>query len=593
MVEIGSASPAYGPAQAEKGLHYYLGFLRRQRWTIALPALAIITLATLAAVLLPAEFQARATILIEEQEVSQDYVRSVSSGYAAQQVQVISQRVLTLDTITEIVNKYHLYQDEDSDSRRPTMALARTFRRNMSLDLVSADIIDPRGRPSEATIAFTLAFLGPTPEITRQITSDLVELFLNENRRNRTDQANSTAEFLAKEAAQLKDEMNQLESQLADFKQAHDGSLPEQYKFNLGILERAQRELYDLDSRLKVLRDNRVELKAEMSQLSPTAPVVLPSGEVVLSDRERLRALQTEYRRASAIYRDNHPDVIRLKREIATLQNEMGVSVDVQDLQRQLYEQRSRLEELRSRYNDNYHAVQSAQRVLAQIERSIAAARADSDTASTEPVADNPAYILLRSKVSAIDSELRTTQVKRRELETRIERYEKLLSRAPQVERDYNALRLEHANVAEKYSDIRSKQREAEAASAVELEQKGQRFSLIEPPVLPTDPVSPNRPAILFLGVVLGAGVGIGLALLRDTLGGRIHGVSALSAEMGFAPLVAIPYIEVTRGGVTPLRLAAMLLLALLLASVVGGWLVHQFVAPLDKILPNQIMDVL
>ena len=80
----------------------------------------------------------------------------------------------------------------------------------------------------------------------------------------------------------------------------------------------------------------------------------MPSGEVVLSDSDRLKALQSEYRRKAAIYKDNHPDVIRLQREITALQTQLGIKTDVDDLRRQLQEQNRRLADLRGRYKNNH-----------------------------------------------------------------------------------------------------------------------------------------------------------------------------------------------------------------------------------------------
>ena len=124
------------------------------------------------------------------------------------------------------------------------------------------------------------------------------------------------------------------------------------------------------------------------------------------------------------------------------------------------------------------------------------------------------------------------------------DRYEEIIKRSPDVEKDYEALLREYNLATNKAQDTKRKQQDAQMSKSLEENRKGERFILIEPPAVPSDPVSPNRPAIIFLGLVLGVGVGLGLALLRETLDGGIQSTGELASLMGEPPLVAIPYIE-------------------------------------------------
>lgn len=568
--------------EAGKTLPEYLAMLRRRKFALLLPAVAVFAIALLLAFGLPASYQSKATILIEEQEIPQDFVRSTITSFAAQQVQVISQRVLTVETINGIAEKFGLYQDPDSNRRLPRTELAKLFREDMTLDLVSAEVIDPRsGRPTEATIAFTLAFEASSPSMAQKVTNELVTLFLNENLRERTDQAASTARFLDEEAGRLDEELVVLEEELARFKAANEGSLPELYQFNLSTLERTQRELSDVRLRLQELEKRKIELGAEMAQLSPQAPVVLPSGDVVLSDLDRLRALESELRRKRAIYRETHPDITRLQREVDTLRDELGVGLSPSTLREQLREQRGRLAELRSRYNDNHAEVVTTRRVIGELEASLA--QAERGPSQPEPVADNPAYVLLQTQLNATKSDIRSLTAKEQELTDKLARYEARIQRAPDVEKDYQALLRDYENATAKYQEIRAKQREAAVARNLEQEQKGERFVLVEPPVLPADPVSPNRPAIIFLGFVLAGGVGVGMALVREAMDGALHGATELARAMGGqSPLVTVPYIDTATDVARQRRLLVAAGGAAVLAGVLFLVYLHLFFRPLD-----------
>lgn len=525
-------------------LRDYVDVIRRRKTSLIVPTVVVLLLALMVAFGIPAKYRSQATILIEEQEIPSDFVRTTISSYADQRVQVISQRVLTVERISTIIDEFNLHSDLDPGSQMYGVELASAFRDNVEMELVSAEVIDPRsGRPTEATIAFTLAFNSPSATTAQLVASELVTLFLNENVRDREERASSAEEFLDNEAGQLNQELLEIEQRLADFKTENEGSLPEQYSFNLATLERTQRERSDLEIRLQELNKREIELGAQLAQISPTAPVQLATGEMVLSPADRLKALQSDYRDKAAIYKTTHPDVVRLEREIAALQAQLGVGTDVEDLRRQLEEEKSRLSELRTKYKDSHQDVQSSRNLIAQLEDSIRNARSGT-TATRAPRPDNPAYILLDTQLKTVQSEKRSLAAKRAELDEKVADYEILLKRAPEVEKGYQALQRDYDTANRKYQEIRVSQREAEASRNLELEQKGQRFILIEPPAIPSSPVSPNRPAIIFLGFLLALASGLGLVVIRELLDDSVHGVRQLANLMGEAPLVAIQYID-------------------------------------------------
>ncbi|MEM1143730.1 MAG: hypothetical protein AAGI88_14205 [Pseudomonadota bacterium] len=570
--------------QEGRSLREHLAMLKRRLVWLLAPAIGVFLLALLLAFALPASYQSVATILIERQAIPQDFVRSTISNFAAEQVQIVSQRVLTVDNINGIVEKFELYQDPDSTSRSPRTELARRFRDKMDLQLVSADVIDPRsGRPTEATIAFTLSFTADGPSTSQKVTNELVTLFLNENLRDRTDQAVSTAEFLDSEAQRLNAELVLKEVELAAFKSENEGSLPELYQFNLATLERTQREISDARLRNQELEKRRIELESQIAPLSPSAAVVMPNGEVVLSDTDLLKTLQSELRRKSAIYRDTHPDIIRLKREISTLNSELRVGIDPRAIARELRAAEDLLLQLQQRYSDSHAEVVEARRFVDEVRSELRAAQRGELVPGPSEVADNPAYVVLQTQISAIDSEKDALEFRVAELQQKILRYEALLKRAPNVEKEYQGMLRDYENATLKYQEIRAKQREAAVARNLEQEQKGERFVLIEPPELPVDPVSPNRPAIILVGFVLAVGLGLGAALLREAFDGALHGVREFTRSMGGeAPLVVIPYLEHSGEVAARTRTFSISATAALTSVLLLCVSVHLFVKPLD-----------
>jgi len=565
-----------------KSLGDLVKIVKRRVASLVIPTVAISILAVLVALLLPATYESTATILIEEQEIPREFVRSTITSYAAQQIQVISQRILTVENINNIANKYNLYLEDDG-SRLPSTEIALLFREDMSLDLVSADVIDPRsGRPTEATIAFTLSYESPSASAAQRVANELVTLFLDENLRNRTDKAASTAAFLEAEATSLNNELLDLEARLAVFKEDNEGSLPELYQFNLSSLERTSREASDIDLRIKELDKRDIDLLSQLAQLSPSAPVVLPDGQTVLGDADRLKSVRSEYRRKSALYKPGHPDLVRLKRELADLESLMGPVESKDDILKERAELNDQLVNLKTRFADSHPQIASTQRQIKALNERLT--NENFTVNFGEPQADNPAYVFVQTQLNSNASEKEALIAKQADLRTRAARSEMLLSRAPQVEKNYQAMLRQHDNTNFKYQDLVSKQREAQLAENLEQEQKGERYILVEPPALPLEPASPNRPAIAFLGLIFAMGSGIGLVSIKEALDESIHGEQELRAVTGTPPFAVIPYIETQHDLVEKQKLLRRWITSVGVGGLALLLGIHIFFKPLDVI---------
>lgn len=565
-----------------KSIQDYVDLLKRQKLSLLLVMLGIWAITLLLSFGLPAIYQSQATILVQNQQIPRGFVTSTVTTFAAQQIQIIKTRVLTVQNITTIVEKFDLYQQADSNTSLPSTELAALFRENMSIALVSADVIDPkRGTAIAIVIAFTISFDDPSAQTAQRVASELVTLFLNENLRNRTDLAANTEDFFIAEAQTLDDELVELEQRLADFKELNEGSLPELYSYNLQTLERTHQLSLDTRLRIQQLDKQKILIASQLAQLSPSAPAMLPSGEVVLSDDNRLKALQSDYRRKAAIYSDGHPDVVRLSREVQALQAELGVETDIDDLRKQLQEQQRHLTQLQSTYKEDHQEIKSTRKLIVLLEQGIRAAN-NSNVAIGAPEPDNPAYILLQAQLDTAQSEIRSLLDKLTELENKIEVFEKHIQRAPSVEKDYQGLLRDYDNARNKYQDIKNKQREASISKSMEQGQKGERFIMIEPPALPVEPISPPRLVIAVIGLVLGLAAGLGAAFIRDILGGAIHGRRELTFIMGEPPLVSIPYIDNELDKKKTQRVWRVSAAVFLLVGLLFVFFVHFFVTPLN-----------
>lgn len=538
--------------EQDRGLQDYLAFMARRKWAILATAAAVFAAAAATAFLLPSKYRSTATILIEEQDIPQDLVRSTVTSYADQRIQKISQQVMTRATLAQLIEKYNLYPAQRGVDTKDE--LLERVRDDIKLDIVSADVIDSRsGRQTMATIAFTLSFDSEQASSAQSVTNELVSLYLNANLRARQQKATETSTFLQEEATRLSQQLSEIETRLAQFKSRNLGRLPELVQLNLQLRDRTESELLEAERMLRTLEERRFYLEGQLAQVKPNATLTTASGERVLDPAERLKVLETQYLSTAALYSADHPDVARLRREIKALRQNVGREGMREggpglELAGRIAAQRAELATAQEKYGEAHPDVVKLKRGLAALEQGLEAApagrtRLEKSALASGEAPENPAYITLKAQLDSTVSELATTRRKFQELKLKQGGYEARLAQTPLVEREYLDLTRDRENIMARYQEIRAKLMEAQVAGELEKESKGERFSLIDPPQFPERPYSPNRPAILLLGLILSLGGGVAYGAVRDGLDRSVRGPATLDA-LGLPLLGRIPYIE-------------------------------------------------
>ena len=135
---------------------------------------------------------------------------------------------------------------------------------------------------------------------------------------------------------------------------------------------------------------------------------------------------------------------------------------------------------------------------------------------------------------------------------------------------------IERNNTQAKYDDLVQKYMEARVAHGLEKEQKGERFTLIDPARLPEKPYKPNRMAIIMIGLILGAAAGVATTSVREYTDSSVRSAEALSAAAKFPVLAGIPEIRTAGDLRRQIRMRVIKITAVMVI-VVGGLLVVHF----------------
>ena len=578
-------SASFDPiAEQGKSWSDYRRVLKRRRALLATVFLALFAVAVVVAVALPPVYRSTATILIKEQEIPQEFVRSTVTSFADERIQVISQQVMTRSTLLELVDRYGLYGS--ARQRETSEEILDRMRRDIKLTPISAEVTDRRtGSPVKSTIAFSLSYDSEIAANAQKIANELTTLYLNENVKNRQQKAAETTSFLDEELSRVSEHISELEKQLSTFKLRNQGRLPELNIANQVGSERTSADIQRLERDITFLEERRMALQSQLADTKPTTPV-LGNGGVLLDPEDRLKALQLQLTSLSGIYSDDHPDVKRLRREVASLKVETGLQDDATERETKLLELQSQLSLLRQKYSDDHPDVVQLKRAFAAIDKAVRSGvdgpqgRADNIRRARKP--DNPVYIALKSQIETSIAQIQSMRSERDELKSKLAMLDVRVSQTPEVEREYLELARDLDSSRARFRDLRDKQMQAQVAEQLERGRKAERFTLIEPPVFPEKPFRPNRAAILLMGLVFALAGGVAAAALREAVDQTVHSARDVIRVMQvpvLAVLPALPQPLLLRRR-SRLRKIAVVALLLLLASVVAA--LHYFYMPID-----------
>lgn len=513
-------------------LNTFLSIFKRRKWDFILTATVVFLIIAVATFIWPPTYRSTSMILIEAQEIPREYVMTTVTAYADQRLQTINQRVMSYKTLLDIINRFNLYADQRKKLSTEEI-VERMRNKYIKFNTISAEVVDPQtGRPSTATIAFTVSFDGKKPDVVVQVANVLASLYLEENLKSRDKLSSGAAKFIEEETKNIQSKLVELDRKIAIFKQSNIDSLPELSQLNLQTVDRIERDIDQLNDRLRTAKEREGYLQTELASIPP---------DISNPDKARLKELRAKIVDLETLYSSRYPDVIKTKREIAELERRL--------------EQRTPETMVGGR-------------------------------------ADNPAYVALASQLAGVQADMESIKRQITEAKNKRDSYRLRIQSGPRVEEAYKLLLSERNNLQLKNDDLMKKLMEARLAQGMEKDQMGERFTLIEAARLPEKPVRPNIPATILIGFILAVGAGVAMASVREYIDQSAHTIEDLARFTNLPVFTGIAEI-VTRDDILRNRQRRNTLLVSLSILIVGGLLIiHFFVMDID-IIVDKIMKKL
>ena len=533
----------------ETDVHFsdYLEVIKRRKFHFIIPAIVVFLASIAIALLLPSVYKATASISIESPAVSENLVHSYLSGYIEQRIDSVTKRVMRNENLLEIIEKYGLYTDQEADNT--TQRLVSEMRQHITIENIATKVQSERhARTMPLTTSFTVSFEGEEPDQLAEVANRLATLFLRENTREREEKTRTTTQFLEKQLESLRTEIQHTEKKLADFKEKHLNELPELLQLNMKTMDQLEREIDYQQKQIKDLTNRKIYLEGQLALLEPTMYKVTADGKRILTPKEELSVLRSQYLALSASLSEQHPDVIKLKKKLEALEGEVGTQQELRQLQHELFDKEHQLELLGKRVSPRHpDAVRLRKEVLLLREQVQNLSKKQIVLKADIEKPENPAYINLQTRAETTQMDIEAAKEKLVDLQEKYEGYRERIENTPRVEQQYLELRRDYSNAKVSYDKTVNRLRVAREARGLEEDSMAEKFSLVQPATTPLEPYKPNRPALILLGLVLAVGAGIGVGSISEYMDHSVHTADELAEIAGHKVLTVIPYWETSQ----------------------------------------------
>ena len=481
----------------------YISVFNRRKWFFIVPVALSIVLGMALVYTLPRTYQATTTIAVSAARVAP--IAGAVEMDKQERMRAVSQQLLSRPVLERTARLERLDQNASIDA-----AIGRLRR---GINVSPPDSITPGGGSAgpgqqlspdqKASLdTYQVSYVDSSPEDTQRILNRLTQVFVQENSKSLEIRATDTSQFLESQLRASESRLNVLEAKLREMKESYMGRLPEQTNANLTMVNGLQRQLESNATMVRGEQDRLSMLERQIEAIQQGADDAISSmkgtpGETAAG---RVISLRAQLATAKLSFTDKHPDVVRLKED------------------------------------------------LANAEKAAAAER-------TRPASDRAALLNSNPEYRAILKDRETTKLRISELHHQqtaingqIAAYQSRVEMAPRVEQQMVSLNREYELERKAYGDLTDKKQAAVLNEELQRKQGGEQFAVLVPAGLPDEPFKPKPLRVMLMALAAGFVLGGAGVVGREYLDRSVHDARGLRDEFELPVLAEIPRIGTVLG---------------------------------------------
>jgi polysaccharide chain length determinant protein (PEP-CTERM system associated) len=433
----------------------------RSKWLVVLPFAIGMLGSQFVARRLPQLYRSETLIQVIPQQIPQSIVKSTVSSSLEDRLPAISEQIMSRSRLERIITDFNLYQRERA--------------RGVMEDVVTRMRTDIKGPVLVGRESFRLSYVSSEPKVAQKVTERLASLYIEENLRDRANQAEGTNQFLESQLADAKRRLLEGEKKLADYQRQYAGQLPSEQPANLQAIANTQMQLQAVSESINRARERRLLVERQLADGQ-----TFPSGAIA-------------------------PETTAASGPMTTAQ--------------QLQAARARLEAYKLQYTADHPDVRALERTIHDLE-----ARADEEARRppqpAAAVAMSPAEALRQKRIreltadlEVIDHQIAANQLEETNLKKRLADYQAKVDSVPTRQAELVELTRDYATLQLTYNNLLAKQEESKLVANLERRQVGEQFRMLDPASLPEKPYNYRLRIAVAAGTALG-GLLVGLALV-------------------------------------------------------------------------------
>lgn len=456
----------------------YLKILRRRKWLLILPTIAITAAVSWVVYRLPDVYESSTLIVVKPSTLPKTVVPTVTEDNLTRQLASIAQVVQSRSSLEPLVEKYDLYKAERLRGE-PVESVLEMMRRDVNVKVNTTR--------NDITNGFNISYRYRDARVAQAITAELASKYINVQTQNQQSSGEAAKNFIDNQVAQAREALSAVDKQMLDFKNSKLGTLPTEVQPMLNQLTGLREEQKALMAEIGRLQDGRASAINQLAILKKAYETSIVDVSESLTDPKttlgysqlvsRRAALQGELTALTQQYTKIHPDVIAKQKELDQVQEQMDkIDADWKD------------------------AIKKKQDRLSQ--------HPDLSAASVQ------------QQINMADSEIKRQQKALSDNEGQIAALVDRINKVPGVDVELSAIERDYQTKKSAYDELLDQQQKISLNSNAITQQQGEGIEVIDAANLPQKPVAPKR--IMLAGLGLGAGVGLGLLLVGLFEGPRL-----------------------------------------------------------------------
>ena len=487
----------------------YVGMLKRRKYFLIIPVIASLIISSAVAYKIPAVYRSEAKIYYFTPQIPENMLASLVNIFLETAIKYMEATIFSRDRCLQIINEVNLYPD--MIQKMPTDDVIANMKEQYKSTNVYESVGTKGSASEEVIIGFKFYFDDRDPKQAFNVATIIASDFVANYKKFREGFATVSSTFFYDEQQRLKEEMAKLDKKISEFKEKHLNELPELFQNNYQMVQSLNQQLLAQDQEARFIVEKKIMLESQLATTDPFLQMEGISGQKIITPEEKLGSLKVELALLLSSVSEKHPDVIRVKREIESL--EKIVPKDRKDTDSQT--------EVKNQENYWVKRLKFKEQAAAY----------------------NPIYVSLAMQLEETSAQMKSLQTQKDKIKADMEKYKLRLEKSPVIELEYTLLVRDRESTKVRYDQLVNQALQADSSSAMEKREIGGRLVIVEPPNYPLRPIKPNRPLIVAIGFVIGISLGILLIITREFLYQTVRSPDDLAKITPFPVLSELPEI--------------------------------------------------